>query len=265
MIGKIGIAIITVDREDFFNQCVETIPDSDELVIIHNGDEYKKFNQLKNTNIQSWSTTSNVAVNKNRALRTLIGAGCEHLFLCEDDIRFTRKDLCEYYIKTAERSGIWHLNYGAHGFYNRDDNNIPKVRATMEYGEDVKVDFYQNILGAWSYYHKNIIDKVGYMDQRYNNAMEHVDHTYEIIKKRFHPPFWWFADAYQSYNYIYDIKDNFEGSKIRHDNLKWQKNMSNAFSLYLHKHGHTPTETPQSTQQQVDESLQALEQYCSKK
>ena len=102
-------------------------------------------------------------------------------------------------------------------------------------------------------------------DQRFNNAMEHVEHTYQIIKKNFHPPFWWFADMHRSYDFIQDIVPDHQQSKIREDSVTWQNNMNEAFSLYLHKHGHTPVDTPQSDRSVVEASLQTLHTYCRRK
>jgi hypothetical protein len=53
------------------------------------------------------------------------------------------------------------------------------------------------------------------MDEKYYNAMEHVDHTMEAINKGHHPPFRWFIDIENSNEYIQDQDENHSKSTIR--------------------------------------------------
>jgi len=53
------------------------------------------------------------------------------------------------------------------------------------------------------------------MDEQFYNALEHVDHTYQIIKAGYHPPFRWFADVQGSENCLKDIVPDHQQSKIR--------------------------------------------------
>lgn len=250
MNNKIGVAIITCNRQDFFEQCVKSVPDGIDVVVINDGIPYKREAYPSNVKevIQHVNNKS-VGVSKNEALRYLKQKDCDHLFLMEDDIFIKNPKVFETYIKTASKSGIWHLNYGGHGNYNRNlHTNQVNVKQVIDYG-DITVDFYQNILGAFSYYHKGVIRAAGYMDERYINAMEHVDHTYNIIKLGLHSPFWFFADIHNSWEYIQDIKANFEGSEIRKDLVVWQKNFNNACALFEHKHGVAPTRVPPTNEE----------------
>ncbi|OSM94581.1 hypothetical protein AU489_02680 [Lonsdalea populi] len=62
--------------------------------------------------------------------------------------------------------------------------------------------------GACVYYSKAYIDRVGYMEETYYNALEHVDHTLVIINAGMHPLFWYFADIDNSKEFIgFDHKD----------------------------------------------------------
>ena len=42
------------------------------------------------------------------------------------------------------------------------------------------------------------------MDERFYNALEHVDHTIAVIDAGMHPPFGYFADIADSQDYIGD-------------------------------------------------------------
>jgi GT2 family glycosyltransferase len=257
MTNKVGIGVISVNRPEFFKECIKTLPLADHVVEVICGE--KDYFSGKNEVIYT-KRIDNVAKNKNKALKFLIEErNCDHVFLCEDDIKFEDANLCDKYIKTAETSGIWHLNYGGHGFYNRNQQTQePIVKKVIDYG-DVKVDLYHNILGAWSYYRKECIERVGYMDENYQNAMEHVEHTYKIYKDcKKHPPFWYFADIHESYNYIKDIKENFEGSVIRKDQHEWNKNLINACQFFKTQHGYMPMNIPDVGIDTVKRELQEI-------
>lgn len=267
MTHKIGVGVITCNRKDFFAKCIKSIPSVDSIVVVNDGLPYDSevYTSAVKEVIQH-SKNKSVGVSKNEALRYLIQDGCDSLFLIEDDIMIQNPEVFTRYIKTAEASGIWHLNYGGHGSYNRDQStNEVRIRNQIEYTPEITVDFYYNILGAFSYYHKGVIKAVGYMDERYVNAMEHVDHTYNIIKAGLHPPFWWFADVHESWKDIKDIKANFEGSEIRKDQKTWEQNFNNACNLFMRKHGNIPMKVPQIPDDQVIKSLETIKSNYSRK
>lgn len=267
MKNKIGVGVITCNRDSFFKECIKSIPSVDTLVVVNDGAPYAPDVYTSNiTEIIQHTKNKSVGVSKNEALRYLIQDGCDHLFLIEDDIKINNPDIFIKYIKTAEVSGIWHLNYGGHGSYNRDpQTGAINIKNQIEYEDSITVDFYHNILGAFSYYHKGVIKNVGYMDERFINAFEHVAHTYDIIKAGIHPPFWWFADAHNSHIDISDIKQNFEGSEIRKDVVKWQQNMQNAIGIFTRKYGCVPTQIPPTDEPKVIESLERLKATYARK
>ena len=256
MNSRIGVAIITADRPEFFTKCLASMPKIDYLMVVNDGKPYKKDLYTNNIDAVIQNTRNmGVAVAKNKALRHLIEQDCDHLFLIEDDIIIKRPDVFENYIKTATGSGLWHLNYGLHGNYNRNEDGSPKVKTSATYSSGVEVTFYENILGAFSYYLKSVIKNVGYMDERYRNAFEHVDHTYRIIKLGLHPPFWYFPDIANSQDYIEDQTENYEGSKIRNEK-EWEKNFKEAMAWFQHKFGYIPQRVPQV---KAEEFLRAIE------
>jgi GT2 family glycosyltransferase len=263
MNNKIGIGIITCDRVNFFKQSVASIPNVDHIVVVNDGKPYNNDVYPTNVEVIQHEFNSSVGVSKNDAIKYLMDKGCDHIFLMEDDIEIINPNICDEYIKTAEASGIWHLNYGLHGFYNRTKEGKPQRKHIVDYN-GTKVSLYQNILGAWSYYYKGVIKNCGLMDERYHNAWEHVDHTYTIIQKGLHPPFWYFADIYQSEYFIKDIQDNFGGSKIRSNEKTWYNNMALGSAIYQQKWGHVPTETIDLGIQNALESIEVIKQRYSK-
>lgn len=258
MNNKIGVAVITCNRPDFFAKCIETIPSVDEVIVVNDGKKYKEYPAGVDEIIQN-PRNLGVAASKNIALRRLIELDCAHLFLVEDDIIIKNPHILEKYIKTAATSGIWHLNYGLHGSYNRRQDGTPIVKMTAEYTGGTEVALYHNILGAFSYYFHNVIRHVGYMDERFHNAFEHVEHTYRIILKGLHPQFWHFADVINSQDDIEDQTENYEGSTIRQDEKKWKDDLIRAMSWFKHKHGEIPQKLPQAPEAEVQKTLETLE------
>ena len=88
------------------------------------------------------------------------------------------------------------------------------------------------------YFHRSVLEKVGLIDETYYNVWEHVDHTYEIIKAGFHPPFWWFADIVDSNKYLSPADcDHIKNSVIALDKKKWSKNVEDGMRHFIKKHG----------------------------
>jgi len=266
--SKIGIGIITCNREDFLQTSYMSVAVSSAIqlhdcFVVNDGDplsdETRNIIGLSDDNLIQHKKNCGVAVSKNNALKRMMDNGCDHLFLMEDDIKLTNISTIPKYIEVAEKSGIQHLNYGGHGIYNRTKQGEIVTRATVKVKDsDISLNLYYNILGAFSYYSREVIEKVGYMDETFHNAMEHVDHTYQIIKAGFHPPYWWFADLANSWEYIDDIKPFHQESVIRKNHDEWMENYKIASEYFATKNGHFPTAVPDPGQAVVGQSLKFL-------
>jgi hypothetical protein len=172
----------------------------------------------------------------------------------EDDIEIKNTDVFKLYINASKKTGIKHFNFGLHGNHNLDSYNKPYVRKTIKYPKtDISIDLYPNILGAFSYYHVDTLKTAGFMDENFYNALEHVDHTYQIIKKGYHPSFRWFADVNGSQNYLKDIVPDHQQSKIRSEK-DFQQTFKTALDFFIQKnnfsvvHGYGPVEKQVSEQ-----------------
>lgn len=210
--SKIGIGVITCNRNNFLKKCLKSIDSSwyDTLVVVNDGEV-----PIRNVGVDIINNPENLGVGKtkNIALQYLIDNKCEHLFLVEDDVFFKENAFAKY-IEASEKTKVKHFNYCLHGHDNKINGKIPKPRKIFDI-RGVKVSLYFNVYGACSYYHKSVIDSIGLIDEEYYNAMEHVDHTMEAIDKGFHPPFRWFIDLENSNQYIQDQDENHSESTIR--------------------------------------------------
>ena len=256
---SVGIAIITCDRLPMFEACVDSILSThqdkfDHLLVVNDGE-----NVIPAGDYQVIHNKTNLGVgeSKNQAINSLIKHGCEHLFIVEDDVVFLNDQVVDKYLQLSQLSGVKHLNFCLHGDANkRLDQPAPKL--IIDY-KHVRMALYHNVTGALSYYHRDVIEKCGMMDDEYRNAMEHVDHTMRIINAGYHPPFRWFADVADSDKLIGDQDPGLVESKIRNEE-EWRDNFVHGVKLFHQRYGINVCSTEQvnDTKEQVLEYLRKV-------
>jgi GT2 family glycosyltransferase len=263
---KIGLAIVTYNRPHYFTQCLEAVGlnrrDLSHIVVVNDGTPYTGVSvpEWVNEHIQLGHNKS-VGVAKNVAMRALLHAGMDHIFIMEDDMILKSPDIFRKYVETATSSGVFHLNYALHGPANKKPNSeIPNPRQIVDYG-DVKLVLYPHCVGAFSYFHKGVILNVGYHDERFKNAWEHVEYALRVIKKGLHPPFWWFADIENSSDYITEIPGSIGGGSSINHTPEWTSNMKRGAAWFKEKHGHIPVQLPDTPPEEVQNILTRIEQY----
>lgn len=291
---KIGVGIITYKREHFFKNCYESIPWNfvDVAVIVNDGPAYDLesigISLNEKTTLIQHEVNCKLAKTKNDAMAFLYNAGCEHIFIIEDDTIVVDSNVFAKYIKASKETGILHLNYGPGSPFNRkQDPNVqydlhnrhlcqqdsePNPRLIIEYKNNTKIALYTHTVAAFVYYNRLCIEQAGYMDEELNeNAWEHVEHTYRIIKKGLHPPFWWFADLADSENLIKSQKGAIDNSSIATETDKpwheqeWAKKVARGAEIYKKKHGHYPNQPPATTEQEVLQILKQIKNDYSRK
>jgi hypothetical protein len=264
---KIGLGLITCDRPDFFEKSSNSLYKLDCVKVVVDDGETKVSTLLDK--IDTEHPKSGVAKAKNKALEFLIKEKCEHIFLMEDDIEVLDEAVFELYINASLSTGIKHFNFGLHGDHNLDHLGRPTIRTTVNYPDNLKIDLYPNVLGAFSYYHIDTLNKVGLMDERFYNALEHVDHTYQIIKQGYHPLFRWFADVTGSQRYLKDIVPDHQQSKIRSE-ADHMQNFQKALNLFIEKNkfsvvqGYGPAERMYTEKDTLEDLKKIWKQYHQK-
>lgn len=262
---KIGIGVLTYKREEFFRKCIESIPEVDSIVVVNDGTPYPQdAYPPKVKEVIQHTKNKCIGVSKNEALRYLIQDGCSSLFLVEDDMLIKRPDVCHAYIKAAEVSGIWHLNFGYHGPANKTQEGKKNPRQIVDYGNGVEIALNPNCVGSFSYYHKGIIKNLGYIDERYKNCWDHVDHTARIIEAGLHPPFWWFADIANSDEYIGEQACSTANTTITRT-PEWTQAFQEGAAWFKHKHGNIPTQMPDTPPEKVIQILENIKKTYARK
>jgi GT2 family glycosyltransferase len=278
--GKVGLGIVTCNRSKYLEKCLESVKN---CIIKHNNIDYtvlvndgesdlskELYNDIDGCGyIKDYihnSKNLGVGKSKNILLRKMLDAGCEHIFIIEDDCIITDGNVFKKYIDTANRSGILHLCYGPGSPLNlKQDNNVdiynrdklstilePNPKLIIDYGNDIGVALYQHCVGMFCYFHRSVLEKVGLFDETYYNAWEHCDHTLEIINAGYHPPFWWFADIKDSDKYLAPAdEDHIKNSIIAKDSPKWKQNVEDGMKHFTKKHGKNIGQIPVAPQEYV--------------
>lgn len=274
---KIGVGIITCNRPEYLQSLMNSLPAEhegkiDHLVVVNDGKPITEFDLSFGQWIDN-DVNLGVGKSKNRAMQHLLDKGCDYIFIIEDDMIVLDSNVFNVYINTHKVTGIQHFNYGPGSPFNRkqsiksydlhnrhllDNCTEPSPRLTVEYTKDIAIDLYEHIVGSFSFFTRQILEKVGLHDETFINAWEHVDHTYRIILKGDHPPFWWFADIRNSVNYLKVQEDAIEKSTTSTNQKEWLENINKGREIYLKKHGVYPNTTPFQSKQNVIKSLKII-------
>lgn len=264
-----AVAIITCNRVEFFKKAVDSIDRKavDKIYVVNTGTAYESYPD-DITLLQCIRNPTVVGIGKNMALREMNNAGYDYIFLMEDDIIIKDNKVFEEYILTAADSGLWsgQLSYGLHGGVgggNVTNDGLPIKRATVKY-DTRKVDLYQNSFAAFTLYHRNTLKIVGYMDERYLNAAEHLDHYYLSYLKNLGNNYWYFPDIENSSDYIEDQAPNHENSVIR-TNPSFKNDFIYSWQLFKEKFGIMPHEVKDVGKDAVLDKLYTLEKHYSRK
>lgn len=262
------VGIVTCNRKDFFEKAIASI-DRDavkKIFVVVAGDDYGSYPEDV-TVLKCKRNPTVVGIAKNILWREMFQSGEEFIFTMEDDIVITDNSVFQKYIETAMDSGIWgQLSYGTHGGVAggavKPDGSANK-RATVRFTKH-EVDLYYNSFAAFTFTHRNIIKHMGYHDERYLNAAEHIDYYQRIAQKGLGLPMYAFPDIKDSYLYISDIESNHENSVIR-NNPEFLKNFQYSWSLFKNKFGQFPTHMENPTNETVLGIMETLEANYAKK
>ena len=259
------LGIVTCNREDMLEKLVESIDrDCVEKIFIINNGAALKNNYDGIEVLQSKREFTPVGVGKNRFWREARNINPNAwLFTLEDDITILDNNVFERYISTALDSGICgQLSYGLHGGIaggNVGEDGTPIKRATVKYTK-WEVDFYKHSVAAFSLMHGSVVSSVGYNNEQFTNAAEHLDHYlkmyYDIRVKG--TPFFWFPDIKDSFEFIADQDSNHERSAIR-SQPEFMQHFSQSWGLFKQIHKVLPTQIEDTSSEGLMQRLTEIE------
>lgn len=233
--NKIGLCVITYKRPQMLKRCLESLEScswggaTERIVCVdepwnHDYDYHMSHHEYQATFM--YAENGGCAVVKNRAFKELLARGCTDIFLMEDDQIMIDPETCLKYIAYAKEHGLHHLNFAHHG-------NQTRLRWYMELNG---IHCYPDCVGAFCYYTAECLLKVGFHDENFKNAFEHVELTKRIADAKMTTPFWFFADHPQSRLMIEEQLGALEDSVIR-GTPGWTKHVEWALDYWTRKHG----------------------------
>ncbi|EMP4131978.1 glycosyltransferase family 2 protein [Salmonella enterica] len=204
--SAIGIAITTHNRPEVLKRAIEQhmkhLPSGALVVVIDDGSNPAAV-VPDNVNLVRHDQSCGIVASKNASLTALVDAGCEHLFLWDDD--------------AWPIADNWHLPYiespEPHLAYQFLDLAGPRKinDMTVLYRDDKHIA-YTGQRGVMLYYHRSAIDKVGGFDPVYGRGMyEHPDLALRIHNAGLST--WAFADVAGSEKLIHSMDEHEEGSR----------------------------------------------------
>ena len=261
---KIGIGIVTCNRPKFFLKCFRSIPNNMLLAVVNDGADFEDIDILqKEKQFAYLYNDKNVGVgkSKNRLLKYLLENNCDHIFIIEDDIIVKDSSVFEKYINASKTSGIEHFCFGYHGPANRGgiSGGMPTPRYIIDY-KSFKLAINMHSVGAFCYYSRNVLEKVGLIYEEFTNAFEHVEHSYRIAKAGLCTPYWNFPDLANSFEMLEEIECSEKSSAIR-PRKDWQENIRAGALLFQKKHKYLPAwqgAVPDTTQEDVIKFLKKI-------
>lgn len=228
---KVGVGIATFDRPDYLRQCLEGIKNLtgavDSIWVYNDGSNRKDYEDVyKETKAQIKHAKENkgVAKAKNWLLKKLMDEGCDYIFLLEDDIVIKSPKAVTEYIKMSEVSGIEHFMFAHHGPVGTE-----KFAGTVN-----GIDFFSGCVGAWCMYTRRVINTVGYFDENFINAWEHIEHTKRIADAGLTTRWGIFPDVHGSKKWLEEIPGSIDSSSIK-PRADWMANTINGLIYWRNK------------------------------
>ncbi len=200
-VARIGIAITTHNRADVLKRALaqhqQFLPPGALVVVVDDG---SKPAAVVSDGVQMLrhETSLGIVASKNRSLEALVDAGCEHLFLWDDDAWPVADNWHLPYIESPEP----HLAYQFLDLAGRNKLNDLSVL----YRDDQHVA-YTGQRGVMLYYHRSTIEKVGGFDPIYGRGMyEHSDLALRIHNAGLTT--WAYADVVGSEKLIHSLDEH---------------------------------------------------------
>lgn len=159
----IGVAISTYDRRDLALDSIERwrkhLPQQAFLVVVDDASP-TPFPDINGAAVIRHDYRRGVAMTKNTGIAALMDAGCDHLFLADDDCHPTVDDWWQPYVQSPEQHLSWQWE------------TRPPWISTFDDGTHWAIGFPRGVL---LYVTREVVDTVGGMDPNHlRHAGEHV-------------------------------------------------------------------------------------------
>ena len=165
-----GIAITTHNRYEVFKETLKNVKKHSKgckIVVVDDGSDVP----VKEADFR-FETAQGIAIAKNKCIELLLEAGCEHLFLLDDDTYPIKDNWTEAY----KNAGEPHLMY-----IFQDFKTGVKLNDTHLVYQNSKIKAHSHARGCLLYYHKSAIEVAGGMNPIFGKwGCEHPNHSERI-------------------------------------------------------------------------------------
>lgn len=197
----IGIAITTHNRNSVLAQALENhkkrLPAGAVVIVIDDGSRIPVV-APEWVKLIRHDASQGIVAAKNACLRALMDAGCQHLFLWDDDAWPVSDGWHQPYIDSPEP----HLAYQF-----LDLAGPRKLKDITILHQDARHVAYSGQRGVMLYYRRDVIEKIGGFDWVYGRGMyEHSDLAMRIYHAGLTS--WAFADVANSYTLIHSMDEH---------------------------------------------------------
>jgi GT2 family glycosyltransferase len=251
---RVGLVITTFNSESYFQSLYDTIPFDklDDVVVVNGGKPYEKVYDRDNLHWIQHDSVKYPSVARNDGLKRLLEQDTEHFFVCEDDMLLKNPSVFEQYINASKKTGIEYFIYSSIAWgAGQRGNRTPKHR--VDYSPELSVVFNQNMCNEFTYTSRNIIDKIGLYDEKYNYTFD-VDFAYRALRE-LGIPFWNFPDLRNSD----DLVNNNETATSRLDaDGKRVTRLQPDYEYFSQKHGLSIPQIPLTSFTELIETLKKL-------
>jgi glycosyltransferase involved in cell wall biosynthesis len=261
---KIGVGICTYNRQLMFEKTLQSIVQNlsadyeFEIVIVNDGTPYPDSSYKGANHVIQNQENIGVGRSKNKLFKHLISKNYQYYFIIEDDILVLSSEVWKKYIEASKVSGIQHFSFFGHGPMNfLPDKKTPNPRLIVNYTKEIGIALYLHSIGAFSFFTKYVLEKVGLHDEYFINSTEHIELTRRIELAGYTTPFWNFADIKDSQLQLCEQACSEVNSTIR-PRADWKVNIARGWEYFKQKYGCYPTELPDTPQEEVIKVLKQL-------
>jgi GT2 family glycosyltransferase len=236
----IGLGLCTYNRIDYCKQVLDSLENHNwggaTLKVVYQDystpemtEKYKElFSQYSDSNILFIQGTQNIGIGraKNIVMMYLYENNCDYIFTMEDDVLMISDDTCQKYVDYGLKHNLKYLNFGLHGLMNKKE--------LLFYYQGISC--YPQCVGAFTMHSREVITEVGYHDENFYNAWEHVEYCKRCVDKGYTTPFWYFADCELSHLLLQEIPGSGAASIIGSQDNR-NKNIARGQYYWIQKHG----------------------------
>lgn len=234
---KIGIVITTMNRSVWSKSLLNSlqeVPDCSKIVMVNDGPCYDWVPEGPNVEYILNEKNLGIAKSKNIGLKKLLAdSSIEYIFTIEDDVSIKDISVFKKMISDYKSTGIKFFTFPGSSYYS----GVPLSRTpttTIEYPNGVQIDFFPNIVAAFCFFHRSLLE-IEIYNEDYRNCWFDVELPYRYSEAGLIPPFWYFPCVSGIDEYVELIEESIENSQAHGD--QWDEDVRKYAEVFHKNNG----------------------------